>query len=142
MESIHDLIAYMEIQEGDKVLDLGCGAGGIAEYISDTTGAHVTGLDYAASAIETAAVRTSAKQGRVSFVQGDMNALNFPDESFDKILSIDTIYWVADIDQALASMKTLLSPDGRLGIFIVNTPQMDDSPDAEQGKLRRYLYIT
>jgi len=45
-------ISYLEIKTGDKVLDLGCGAGGISEYISDETGAHVTGLDYAASAID------------------------------------------------------------------------------------------
>lgn len=130
MDSINDLIAYLEIQKGDKVLDLGCGAGGISEYISDETGADVTGLDYAATAVETAVARTSEKRGRVKFVQGDMNSLDFADQSFDKILSIDTIYWVADIDQALASIKRLIKPGGRMGIFVANTPLMDDSPGA------------
>lgn len=130
MNSIHDLITYLEIGEGDKVLDLGCGAGGISEYISDKTGAHVTGLDYAATAVETATGRTSDKKDRVKFVQGDMNALDFPDHSFDTVFSIDTIYWVADIDQALASIKRLVKPGGRMGIFIANTPLMDDSEGA------------
>jgi len=130
MASINDLIAYLEIGEADKILDLGCGAGGISEYLSDVTGAHVTGLDYAATAIETAASRTNGKQNRLAFVQGDMNSLDFPDHSFDEVISIDTIYWVADIDQALASMRRLIKPGGRMGIFIANTPLMDDSPDA------------
>ncbi len=130
MNSVNDLIAYLDIGEGDKVLDLGCGAGGISEYISDATGAHVTGLDYAATAIETADNRTSDKRDRLAFVQGDMNSLDFADRSFDKIVSIDTIYWVADIDEALTSINRLVKPGGRMGIFISNTPLTDDSPDA------------
>jgi ubiquinone/menaquinone biosynthesis C-methylase UbiE len=130
MDSVNDLIAKLGVGESDKVLDLGCGAGGISQYISDTTGAHVTGLDYSATAIETATNRTIGKQDRLAFVQGDMNSLDFADRSFDKIVSIDTIYWVADIDEALASISRLINPGGRMGIFVANTPLMDDSPGA------------
>ncbi len=130
MDLLNDLIAYLKIKQDDKVLDLGCGAGGISEYISDETGAHVTGLDYAASAIDVAMDRTESKRDRLTFVQGDMNALEFPKHSFDKVISLDTIYWVADIDNALASIVRLIKPGGRLGIFIANTPLMDDSPGA------------
>jgi ubiquinone/menaquinone biosynthesis C-methylase UbiE len=130
MDSLNDLIAYLKIGKNDQVLDLGCGAGGISEYISDETDAHVTGLDYAASAIDVAMDRTQSKRDRLTFVQGDMNALEFPDHSFDKVISLDTIYWVADIDEALASIVRLLKPGGKLGIFIANTPLTDDSPGA------------
>lgn len=130
MDAVNDLIAHLGLKESDKVLDLGCGAGGISEYVSDETGAHVTGLDYAATAIETAANRTNSKQDRLTFVQGDMNSLEFADRSFDKVFSIDTIYWVADIDEALASISRLIRPGGRIGIFIAHTPLVDDAPDA------------
>jgi len=132
MDSIDDLIVHLGIEEGDKVLDLGCGAGGISEYISGETGAYVTGLDYAATAIETAANRTNGKRDRLRFVQGDMNSLDFADRSFDKVVSIDTIYWVADIEKAMASISRLLKPAGRLGIFIAHTPLMDDTPGANE----------
>ena len=130
MDSLNDLISYLEIKKGDKVLDLGCGAGGISEYISDETGAHVTGLDYAASAIDVAMDQTESKRDRLTFVRGDMNALGFPKHSFDQVISLDTIYWVADIDEALASIVRIIKPGGKLGIFIANTPLMDDSPGA------------
>lgn len=130
MDSLNDLISYLEINRDDKVLDLGCGAGGISEYISDQTGAHVTGLDYAASAIDVAIDRTESKRDRLTYVQGDMNSLEFPERSFDKIISIDTIYWVADIEKALASIVRLIKPGGKLGIFVANTPLMDDGPGA------------
>jgi ubiquinone/menaquinone biosynthesis C-methylase UbiE len=130
MASLNDLIAYLGIEKGDDVLDLGCGAGGISEYISDETGAHVTGLDYAESGIATAINRTESKRDRLTFVQGDMNSLEFPEQSFDQVISLDTIYWVADIDEALASIVRLIKPRGKLGIFIVNTPLLDDEPGA------------
>ena len=130
MNSLNDLIACLNIGKDDKVLDLGCGAGGISEYVSDETGAHVTGLDYASSAIDVAMGRTESKRDRLTYVQGDMNELEFPDHSFDKVISLDTIYWVADIDDALASIVRLVKPGGKLGIFIANTPLMDDSAGA------------
>ena len=80
------------------MLDLGCGAGAIAEFVSDRTAANVTGLDYAAPAIEEARERTSGKrQSRLTFTHGDINSLALPDHSFDAIISIDTLYWVADL---------------------------------------------
>ena len=128
MDSLNDLISYLEIDKNDKVLDLGCGAGGISEYISNETGAQVTGLDYAASGITVANDRTQGKRDQLTFVQGDMNALEFPEHSFDKVISLDTIYWVADIDDALASIVRLIKPGGKLGIFIAHTPEIEDDP--------------
>jgi len=130
MDSLRDLVACLKIEKDDKVLDLGCGAGGISEYISDETGAHITGLDYATSAIDVAKGRTESKRARLTYVQGDMNALEFSNHSFDKVISLDTIYWVADIDDALASIVRLVKPGGKLGIFVANTPLMDDSSGA------------
>jgi len=130
MESLNDLISYLIIKKDDRVLDLGCGAGGISEYISDETGAHVTGLDYAASGIQVATDRTESKRDRLTYVQGDMNALEFREHSFDQVISLDTIYWAADIDKALASIVRLVKPGGKLGIFIATTPLMDDGPSA------------
>jgi ubiquinone/menaquinone biosynthesis C-methylase UbiE len=128
MDSINDLIGNLEIGKNEKVLDLGCGAGGISEYVADTTGAHVTGLDYSATAIDTAGGRTYAKRDRLRFVQGDMNSLDFDKESFDKIISVDTIYWVADIEKALLSITRLLKPGGKLGMFVACTPLIEDEP--------------
>ncbi len=59
-----------------------------------------------------------------------MNALEFPEHSYDKLILLDTIYWVAEIDKALASIVRLIKPGGKPGIFIANTPSMDDGPGA------------
>ncbi len=58
MDAVHDLLDRLNLKKGQHVLDLGCGVGGISEYISDQTGAVVTGLDYSSTAITVARART------------------------------------------------------------------------------------
>ncbi len=91
MVVLEDLLARFELKPGDHLLDLGCGAGVIAEYISDQTGARVTGLDYATPAVTAANERTADKRSALTFLQGDMNALDLPAQSFDAAISLDTL---------------------------------------------------
>src|SRR4030042_4545747 len=74
-----------------NVLDRGCGNGLIAEYLSDTTGAQVTGLDYIEPAILAARRRTAAKSDRLSFISGDINRLGLPQGSFHILLFYSTL---------------------------------------------------
>jgi SAM-dependent methyltransferase len=99
-------------------LDLGCGDGRIAEYIADRTGAAITGLDYSTMAVSHALARTESKRERLRFVTGDMACLAslFPPQSFDAVISIDTLYFTP-LDATLRQVATVLRPGGRLGIF-------------------------
>ncbi len=130
MVSFNDLLNFLNINPGDKLLDLGCGAGGLAEYASDRTGAEVTGIDNSATAIETANVRTLAKRDRMTFLKADMNTMELPTCSFDAAISLDTLYWVVDVKAALSSIVQLLKPGGRLGVFIAVT--LEDCEDVTE----------
>ncbi len=112
MVVLEDLLARFELKPGDHLLDLGCGAGIIAKYISDQTGARVTGLDYAAPAIAVANERTANKRSQLTFVTGDMNALDLPEQFFDAAISLDTLYWVADITDTLSQVVRTIKPGG------------------------------
>ena len=57
MDALQDLLERLDLDAGQQLLDLGCGAGGISEYIADHSGAVVTGVDYSSTAIETAGQR-------------------------------------------------------------------------------------
>jgi len=101
----------------DEVLDLGCGDGRIAEYLSDRTGAHVTGVDYIESAVRAARRRTAAKSDRLSFAVADINRLDLPAGAYDIILSIDTIYFSDDYAGTVRAMKAALRPGGRMAFL-------------------------
>lgn len=119
MTALHHLLQLLNPKEGEHLLDLGCGAGVIAEYIAEKTGVKVTGLDYAEPAIEEAKERTRDKRNRLSFLTGDMNALELPEQSFDTVISIDTLYWVEDLTNTMAQVAKLLKPGGQMGIFML-----------------------
>jgi cyclopropane fatty-acyl-phospholipid synthase-like methyltransferase len=126
MPDVDHLVRVSGIMAGSRVLDLGCGNGMIAEYISDQTGAHVTGVDFVQRAIDDAQARTAGKPDRLAFHVMDMARLDFPRASFDVIISIDTLYF-GDVYETLLHALPLLRPGGRLAAFFAeccppNTP--------------------
>jgi ubiquinone/menaquinone biosynthesis C-methylase UbiE len=117
MEQLETLLELLELRAEDHVLDLGCGIGTVTEFISDRTGAHVTGVDFAPGAIARAQERTKDKCNRLAFVVGDMNSLEFPEHSFDTVIAIDTLYFVEDLGHTVGQMKRIVSPQGQMGLF-------------------------
>jgi ubiquinone/menaquinone biosynthesis C-methylase UbiE len=129
MESIHDLIDRLKLKPGQRLLDLGCGAGGISEYISDYSGVYVTGLDSSAIAISTAMARTKNKRARLKFIEADLNTLDLEPQSYDAAISVDTIYWVNDVCDALERITRTIKPGGQLVISIVHILEYCDNPE-------------
>jgi ubiquinone/menaquinone biosynthesis C-methylase UbiE len=118
MAQIDALLDATHLGVGDQALDLGCGNGMIAEYISDRTGAHVTGLDYIPGAIRQATERTAAKAERLAFVVGDINHLEgMPSGAFDAIISIDTLYFSEDYVATIRELVRMLRAGGQMAIL-------------------------
>jgi ubiquinone/menaquinone biosynthesis C-methylase UbiE len=110
------LARVSEISASSHVLDLGCGNGMIAEYLSDQTGAHITGIDFIPQAIQDARERTQSHRDRLDFKLMDMTRLDLPPASFDVIISVDTLYF-SDVVQTLGGCLPLLKGDGRFAAF-------------------------
>jgi len=130
MASFKNLISKLNLKPGEHVLDLGCGAGVIAEYVAEVSGTSVTGIDYSAPAITEAIERTTGNSARLTFALGDMNKLNLPDKSIDAVIALDTLYWAADLQATLSTLVRALRPGGRMGIFMNH--HIDDGEDSER----------
>jgi cyclopropane fatty-acyl-phospholipid synthase-like methyltransferase len=117
MEQLEKLIAVLDLNEQSRVLDVGCGIGATTEYISDLTGAKVTGIDLAEPCIERARERAGAKADRLSFLIADINDIDIAPESFDTVISVDTLYFTKDLTKTIGQLKASLKPDGQMGLF-------------------------
>jgi len=117
INQINKMLEMVRPDEMSQVLDIGCGNGKIAEYASDSTQASVTGVDYIAEAIDQALKRTEGKRERLNFKVGNLEALDFKEELFDVILSIDSIFFGKDLKTTLANLRRILKPDGQMAIF-------------------------
>jgi ubiquinone/menaquinone biosynthesis C-methylase UbiE len=118
MECFNDLLSRLRLLPDQHLLDLGCGAGGLSEYVFDKFGSYVTGIDYSESAIRTACDRTPDKREKLKFIQADLNALDLPSQTFDAAISIDSVYWVSDMDKTISSILETIKPGGQLYILI------------------------
>jgi SAM-dependent methyltransferase len=117
MPQLDRLAEVLDLQPGQRALDLGCGIGLIAEYLSERSGAAFTGIDYCPDAIAQALQRTAGQHERLDFAVQNLDTLDFPDAAFDALVSIDTLYMPNDLDTTLRKMARLLKPGGRMGIF-------------------------
>ncbi|MBW8334630.1 MAG: arsenite methyltransferase [Prolixibacteraceae bacterium] len=106
---------FAAIKAGDHVLDLGSGAGNdcfVARAIVGETG-KVTGLDFT-DAMVAKAIENNKKLGftNVEFVQGDIEEMPLPDNTFDVIVSNCVLNLVPDKNKAFAQMMRVLKPGG------------------------------
>ena len=106
---------FADLKIGDHVLDLGSGAGNdcfVARAIVGKTG-KVTGLDFT-DAMVAKAIENNKKLGftNVEFVQGDIEEMPLPNNSFDVIVSNCVLNLVPDKNKAFAQMMRVLNPGG------------------------------
>jgi len=94
-----------------EVCEIGCGPGQIARYLKDR-GVKIRGLDLSAEMVAAA----SRLNPDIPFTQGDMLALDLPDDSFAGIVSFYAIIHLRreDVTAALKEMRRVLKPGGRL----------------------------
>jgi ubiquinone/menaquinone biosynthesis C-methylase UbiE len=133
MSALQAVLGRLDLEPGQQLLDLGCGAGGISEYIAEHTGAVVSGLDYSAIAIATARQRSKLATSRLQFVEADLNRLELAPASYHAAIAIDSIYWVSDIEQTINDITRALRPGERLLILMTSLPGEDDLDAAAIG---------
>ena len=118
LEQVHLDIAE-QVNEGDEVLDVGCGTGALAALLANR-GARVTGIDTSPAMLSQAAqlVRTECLETRITLKE--MGAVDldtaFPDESFDAVISTLVLSELSDeaIGYTLTECHRILRPCGQL----------------------------
>src|SRR5436305_2112416 len=113
------LAAAAAVTPGAAVLDAACGTGDLAIADLKAGAAKVTGLDFS----EQMLVRARRKEPRIEWVQGDMLALPFEDGSFDAATVGFGVRNVADLERALAELRRVLRPGGRLAVLEITRPR-------------------
>ena len=104
---------------GESVLDVGCGSGEFCE-LAAARGARVSGIDAAAKLIEVARRKLPDGDLRV----GPIEALPWPDDSFDVVAGFNAFQFAADFVAALAEAGRVARGGGR--VAICNWGRVDD----------------
>ena len=115
-------LALMNLKPGEKVLDLGCGAGWASRLLAHMVGGgerpgQVVGLDVSDEMIRRARAN-SAELDNVLFIVGSALQIPWEENFFDKVLSVESFYYYGDQDRALDELFRVLAPKGELYILI------------------------
>src|SRR5437763_15475087 len=114
------LVDALAPQPGEELLDVGCGAGNVAELAAGA-GAHVTGIDLSPRLIDVAKERADAGGFHIHYSVGDAEKLDVPDASFDVVASCFGMIFAPDHAAAAGELARGTRPGGRLG-FSAWTP--------------------
>lgn len=102
-----------------KLLDAGCGQGGVACYLAKQTGAMVEGITVVP--FELGSVRRRARQEgileKVNVQLMDYSNLSFPSSSFDRVYTVETLCHAQNLEKVLKEFYRVLKPGGRLVLF-------------------------
>lgn len=116
-----DVLAALQLERDDRLLDVACGGGVFVRHVRDTVGCEVAGIDHS---------RTLVRLARPYAVHGDAHTLPFADNSFTAVSSIAAFFFLAEPVRALREMHRVLDARrGRIAI-ITTSPEAKGSPAA------------
>ena len=126
-------VTLLDPQPSDRVLEVGFGHGRTIERVATalSTG-FVAGIDLSEEMVRMAErrCRRLIRQGKATLTVGDSDHLPFPDQHFDKALSVHTIYFWADPEAHLREIHRVLAYGGRfvLGFHSKEDKMAEDFP--------------
>ncbi len=129
-------IGRLSVASGDHILEIGMGNGSFVPVIlSVAPTVRYTGCDYSPEMVGQALARNqvAVENGRARFLVGDAGSLPFPESQFDKVLTVNTIYFWEQPEAVLAGLYRVLKPGGTLLIALRPKATMQHYPFVSYG---------
>lgn len=131
-----DTLKILNATAGDSILEIGMGNGFfVKEILQKHPSIKYTGADFSEVMIAEAKRKNKAfiDMGQANFILSDMVSMPFEDASFNKIFTINTIYFWEDAAKILTELKRVMLPKGKLFITLRPKRQMINYPFTKYG---------
>jgi SAM-dependent methyltransferase len=126
-----DLLARVNIEPGQDVLDVATGTGNVAIRAA-AAGAQVTGLDLTPELFDTARRRAAEAHVTVDWIDGDAEDLPFEDDRFDRVLSTFGVQFAPRHAIVAAELVRVCRPGGVIGL-------VNWTPEGQIGELFKIM---
>jgi ubiquinone/menaquinone biosynthesis C-methylase UbiE len=127
----HLTVELLDIKPTDLVLDIGFGGGvTIEEMAKKIDTGKIYGVDFSQAMVDRSKrkFKKLIQAGKVSIEFGDVSQLPFDDKTFDKVCTVNTIYFWNDTSVSLREIRRTMKKGGKLIISIRSADKMKDLP--------------
>ena len=134
----HYLAHRMNLKEGYRVLDVGCGVGGPGREMIKFSGCNVVGLNNNDYQIERS-LNYAKREGvadKWSAVKGDFMQMDFPENSFDAVYAIEATVHAPHLQGVYEQIHKVLKPGGVFGVYEWLMTDNYDNNDPEHRRIR------
>ncbi len=125
---------FFDLKSSSRVLDIGCGGGETLRRMSECiTEGHLTGADYSPLSVEMSKAlnREDVDNGKLDVVCASVSDLPFEDNSFDRIITVESFYFWPDPENDLREVLRVLDTDG---IFLITADIHGDAELSEEDR--------
>ena len=127
---VEKLYEKLALGADSLLLDAGCGEGEVATYLANKHRFLVRGVDLLDFSIAKARQKRdrAGLEKKIKFRVMDYTDLDFPDEMFDGVYTMETLVHASDHRQALQEFHRVLKPNGKLVLFEYSTCPPENIP--------------
>lgn len=114
-------LSHVALPRGGRILDAGCGGGELLRRIAARApGTLLAGVDISSASVEAARRRNRRliEAGRMELKEGSVEALPWPDASFNLVTACETVYFWEDPAKAFREIARVLKPGGAFSVFL------------------------
>ncbi len=119
---------FFDFNENDRILDIGCGGGETLRRMSEkVTHGRLTGIDYSEVSVRSSEEKNSEdiKNGKMKIIEASVEKMPFNDNSFDKIITVESFYFWPNHAENLKEVYRVLDKKGK---FLIVADINGDAP--------------
>ena len=111
------VLEYLDVQQGERVLDCGCGLGWMTHVTRELHDCRLAATDYDGARLRTTRREVAAD---VSVEASDVLRLPYPDDAFDKVILSEVLEHIVEDSAALREVRRVVKPGGIVAITVPN----------------------
>ena len=133
-------LGFLELNDDNSVLDIGCGGGATLSKIAGMTkSGHIMGIDYSDVSVRMSK-DTNAEMistGRMEIIEASVESLPLDDNSFDRIITVESFYFWPDPEANLCEVRRVLRTGGQF-LLVADIYDTPDLSAEERANIERY----